>query len=56
MRHLLRLALAVLGCALLCQPAAAGSRIKDIVEFEGVRENMLVGYGIVVGLAGTGDT
>jgi Flagellar basal-body P-ring protein len=36
-------------------PAMAKSRIKDIVEFEGVRENMLVGYGIVVGLNGTGD-
>ncbi len=36
--------------------ASAKSRIKDIVDFEGVRENMLVGYGIVVGLAGTGDT
>jgi flagellar P-ring protein precursor FlgI len=33
----------------------AKSRIKDIVEFEGVRDNMLVGYGIVVGLNGTGD-
>jgi flagellar P-ring protein precursor FlgI len=38
------------------QPACAQSRIKDIVEFEGVRDNMLVGYGIVVGLNGTGDT
>jgi flagellar P-ring protein FlgI len=37
-------------------PAAARSRIKDIVDFEGVRENVLVGYGIVVGLSGTGDT
>jgi flagellar P-ring protein precursor FlgI len=37
-------------------PAAAKSRIKDIVDFEGVRDNMLLGYGIVVGLAGTGDT
>jgi flagellar P-ring protein precursor FlgI len=37
-------------------PATAASRIKDIVEFEGVRENMLVGYGIVVGLNGTGDS
>ena len=36
-------------------PALAKSRIKDIVEFEGVRENQLVGYGIVVGLNGTGD-
>jgi len=32
------------------------TRIKDIVEFEGVRDNMLVGYGLVVGLNGTGDT
>ena len=31
-------------------------RIKDIVEFEGVRENLLVGYGLVVGLNGTGDS
>lgn len=31
-------------------------RIKDIADFEGVRENMLVGYGLVVGLNGTGDT
>lgn len=37
-------------------PADANSRIKDIAEFEGVRDNMLVGYGIVVGLNGTGDT
>ena len=36
--------------------ATAQSRIKDIVEFEGVRDNMLVGYGIVVGLNGTGDS
>ncbi|HET6159659.1 MAG TPA: flagellar basal body P-ring protein FlgI [Dongiaceae bacterium] len=36
-------------------PASATSRIKDIADFEGVRENQLVGYGIVVGLNGTGD-
>ena len=36
--------------------AAAQSRIKDIVNFEGVRDNLLVGYGLVVGLKGTGDT
>lgn len=35
--------------------AAASSRIKDIADFEGVRENQLVGYGLVVGLNGTGD-
>ncbi len=34
---------------------AAAARIKDIVEVEGVRENQLVGYGLVVGLNGTGD-
>jgi len=36
--------------------ANAQSRIKDIVSFEGVRENQLVGYGLVVGLNGTGDS
>lgn len=36
-------------------PVHASSRIKDIVDFEGVRDNMLVGYGRVVGLTGTGD-
>jgi flagellar P-ring protein precursor FlgI len=35
--------------------AQASSRIKDIAAFEGVRENQLVGYGLVVGLNGTGD-
>ncbi|MDZ4370325.1 MAG: flagellar basal body P-ring protein FlgI [Phenylobacterium sp.] len=43
------------GVATAAGPAWAKSRIKDIVEFEGVRENQLVGYGIVVGLNGTGD-
>jgi len=36
--------------------AQAGSRIKDIADIEGVRENLLVGYGLVVGLNGTGDS
>jgi len=35
---------------------AKTTRIKDIVDIEGVRENMLVGYGLVVGLNGTGDS
>ena len=34
----------------------AQSRIKDIADFEGIRDNMLVGYGLVVGLNGTGDS
>lgn len=38
------------------QPTAGASRIKDIVNFEGVRDNQLVGYGLVVGLDNTGDT
>ncbi len=38
-------------------PAQAQTvRIKDIADFEGVRDNMLVGYGLAVGLNGTGDT
>lgn len=48
-------AAALVALSLACGPAFAKSRIKDIVEFEGVRDNMLVGYGIVVGLNGTGD-
>ncbi|MFT4936168.1 MAG: flagellar P-ring protein precursor FlgI [Pseudoalteromonas distincta] len=53
----LRLFSAVLiSLSLATSPALASSRIKDIVEFEGVRDNMLVGYGIVVGLNGTGDS
>ena len=55
-----KLALAVLVLAtitcLAASPAAAQSvRIKDITDVEGVRDNQLVGYGLVVGLAGTGD-
>ena len=43
--------------ALVVAPAAeAASRIKDIANFEGIRENLLVGYGLVVGLNGTGDS
>jgi len=50
------LALVALAAFGLMSAAHAVSRIKDIAEFEGVRENMLVGYGLVVGLNGTGDT
>ena len=53
------LALASIACAaapVATVPAWAGPRIKDIADFEGVRENQLVGYGLVVGLAGTGDS
>jgi flagellar P-ring protein precursor FlgI len=37
-------------------PASAQSRIKDIFNVEGVRDHLLVGYGLVVGLNGTGDS
>ena len=50
------LALLALIALALPQPAHAVSRIKDIADFEGVRDNMLVGYGLVVGLNGTGDS
>jgi flagellar P-ring protein precursor FlgI len=36
-------------------PAKADVRIKDIADVEGVRQNQLIGYGLVVGLNGTGD-
>ena len=36
--------------------AGAASRIKDLANFEGVRQNQLIGYGLVVGLNGSGDT
>ncbi len=51
-----------LGCAALVAlqfsvtPAGATSRIKDLANIEGVRQNQLIGYGLVVGLNGTGDT
>lgn len=57
--HLLFLTLLA---ALLALPFGAvraeddGVRIKDIADVEGVRDNMLIGYGLVVGLRGTGDS
>jgi len=49
------------GFALLCAtilalpPSYAAVRLKEVVSIEGVRDNQLMGYGLVVGLAGTGD-
>ncbi|MBT5180087.1 MAG: flagellar basal body P-ring protein FlgI, partial [Rhodospirillaceae bacterium] len=48
------LALALLTAA--ANPGNAASRIKDVTNFEGIRDNLLVGYGLVVGLNNTGDT
>lgn len=49
------LAVCVLLIGLLAPGEAQAARIKDIATFKGVRTNQLVGYGLVVGLAGTGD-
>ena len=55
-----RLAALVLGALMIVQllplgAASAASRIKDITDFEGVRDNQLIGYGLVVGINRTGD-
>lgn len=53
----LALVLMALFMATVPSIAFAGSaRIKDIVDIEGIRENQLVGYGLIVGLNGTGDS
>ena len=52
----LRIAALIVGAAIAASPAFAFSRVKDLVEVQGIRDNMLVGYGLVVGLNGTGDS
>ena len=49
-----RLLVVSIACSLLTGSLPA-ARLKDLVDIEGVRENQLLGYGLVVGLAGTGD-
>lgn len=51
----MRFVLAILIALLPATAFTAPIRIKDLVEFDGVRGNDLVGYGLVVGLNGTGD-
>lgn len=41
---------------LLIPGLSEAARIKDLTNLQGVRENQLIGYGIVIGLAGTGDS
>jgi flagellar P-ring protein precursor FlgI len=53
--HTSLLALLALLAALATAPASAVERIKDLAQIEGVRGNPLIGYGLVVGLDGTGD-
>ena len=57
-RILAPLALVAMCATILVGPHSVlgQSRIKDVADFEGVRENLLVGYGLIVGLNGTGDT
>lgn len=43
-------------CSLSFMARANGSRLKDLVTIKGVRENPLIGYGLVIGLNGTGDS
>src|SRR6202789_2025876 len=49
----------MLALSLLASPieptAGVGTRLKELVSLEGVRDNQLIGYGLVVGLSGTGD-
>lgn len=59
MRHFLRsvaTSICLTAAVFSAGGADAASRLKDIVDIEGVRENQLVGYGLVVGLNGTGDS
>ena len=49
-------AIALFALAFFGAPAHATSRIKDLANIEGVRQNQLIGYGLVVGLNGSGDT
>ena len=50
-----RLAAAALAAALAAPAAVHAGRIKDLAAVQGVRSNQLLGYGLVVGLTGTGD-
>lgn len=51
----MRALLSLLVCFWLVAPCRGATRLKDLVSIEGVRENQLIGYGIVVGLNKTGD-
>ncbi|MEK7475388.1 MAG: flagellar basal body P-ring protein FlgI [Candidatus Coatesbacteria bacterium] len=50
------LLLAVVSTGLAATAAAVPVKVRDVVDIQGARENQLIGYGIVVGLPGTGDT
>jgi flagellar P-ring protein precursor FlgI len=50
-----RVSLAAFACLMLAAAAARAERVKDLVSVQGVRSNPLIGYGLVVGLDGSGD-
>src|SRR6201998_1371605 len=60
--RMLRVAFAILVVAVLSETAVNAevsdcrARVKDVATSEGIRDNQLVGYGLVVGLRGTGDS
>jgi flagellar P-ring protein precursor FlgI len=56
MNKTIRFLLAALLAIVIAGPADAASRLKDLTDVEGVRENQLIGYGLVVGLNNTGDS
>lgn len=54
-RTLIQFACLLFTSLIALTPATSQTRLKDLVTIEGMRDNQLVGYGLVVGLAGTGD-
>ena len=52
---MIRFALVTLLLLVALAPPASADRLKDITSVAGVRSNPLVGYGVVVGLSGSGD-
>ncbi len=51
-----RLAMILISALMLCVSSAHAARIKDVAKVAGVRSNQLVGYGLVTGLPGTGES
>ncbi len=54
-RHTVFVFLAISSFLFCCNALQSASRVKDVAAFEGVRDNQIVGYGLVIGLNGTGD-
>ncbi len=53
---ILTLILTTVALLALASPASAAVRLKELADVQGVRDNDLFGYGLVVGLNGSGDT